>query len=471
MKPSKLRRHLETKHREHATKCTEFFKNKEQELGQSRKIIKKTAIGSFKENALKASYEVSMLIAKAGKPHTIAEELIVPAAKAMVSAMVGEKAAKDLDLVPLSNNTVKRRIDKIYKFERNIIEDLLFCRYLIHATAEEVFSTFNEFLTSNGIQWSKCIGISTDGARAMSGRLTGLVARIREINSSVVWHHCCIHRESLATKKMPEELKKVLNESVKIVNLIKARSLNSRLFEQLCQSMDSDHRQLLLHIEVRWLLRGRVLSRVFELRDEIRVFFTELESPFALDERLHDYTWLAMLAYVADIFTHLNVLNLSMQGVGITIFNVEDKIEAMIKKLDLWARRLSQRNFDSFRNLTTFLESADDELAKEVLDFFIQHLQDMRCSFRQYFPLPDESKNWIKDPFSLDIDNLMGLTSAEENGLIEISTDSALKLQFKENYLVEDFSTVKIDFYAMGHIPNITGAIDGTHIAFIPPSK
>ncbi|XP_078503770.1 zinc finger BED domain-containing protein 5-like [Lissotriton helveticus] len=452
-------------------KSIEFFKNKEQELLKSRKIIRKTATGSVNENALKASYEVSMLIAKAGKPHTIAEELIVPAAKAMVTAMVGEKAAKDLHLEPLSNNTVKKRIDNIsdnikeqlierickslhyslqvdettdiankshllcyvrYDFEGNIIEDLLFCRYLIHTTAEEVFNCFDDFLTSNGIQWSKCIGISTDGTRAMSGRLTGLVARIREINPSVVWHHCCIHRESLATKKIPEELKKVLNESVKIVNFIKARSLNSRLFEQLCQSMDSDHHQLLLHTDVRWLSRGRVLSRLFELRDEIRVFFTELESPFPLHERLHDYTWLAMLAYMADIFTHLNALNLSMQGVGITIFNVEDKIEAMIKKLEVWTRRLSQRNFDSFQNLKTFLESADDELSNKVLEMFIQHIQDMRCSFRQYFPLPDESKNWIKDPFNVDIDNLMGLTASEENGLIEISTDSALKLQFKE---------------------------------------
>ncbi|KAJ1186107.1 hypothetical protein NDU88_002891 [Pleurodeles waltl] len=100
MKPSKLRRHLETRHKEHATKYTEFLKNKEQELRQSRKIIKKTATGSFKKNALKASYEVLMLIAKAGKPHSIVDELIVPAAKAMVSAKVGEKAANDLDLVP-----------------------------------------------------------------------------------------------------------------------------------------------------------------------------------------------------------------------------------------------------------------------------------------------------------------------------------------------------------------------------------
>jgi hypothetical protein len=119
------------------------------------------------------------------------------------------------------------------EFEGKIIEDLLFCRSLIHNTAEEVYNSLNEFLTSSGIQWSKCVGISTYVARTMSGRLTGLIARIRENNPSVTWHHCCIHREYLATKKMPEELKKVLNESVKIVKFIKARSLNSRLFEKM----------------------------------------------------------------------------------------------------------------------------------------------------------------------------------------------------------------------------------------------
>jgi hypothetical protein len=72
MKPSKLRRHLESKHKEHATKSIDFFTNKEQELRQSRKLIKKITTGSCNENAVKASYEVSMLIAKAGKPHKIA---------------------------------------------------------------------------------------------------------------------------------------------------------------------------------------------------------------------------------------------------------------------------------------------------------------------------------------------------------------------------------------------------------------
>jgi hypothetical protein len=53
-------------------------------------------------------------------------------------------------------------------------------------------------------------------------------------------------------------------------------------------------------------------------------------------------------------------------------------------------------------------------LSNKVLEFFTQHLQDLRCSFREYFPLRDESKNWIKDPFNVDIDILTGLTAAEK---------------------------------------------------------
>jgi hypothetical protein len=58
----------------------------------------------------------------------------------------------------------------------------------------------------------------------------------------------------------------------------------------------------------------------------------------------------------------------------------------------------------------------------------------------------DESKNWIKDPFFVDIDKLMGLTAADENGLIEISTDSSLKRQFKENSLANFWLHARTDY-------------------------
>jgi hypothetical protein len=45
--------------------------------------------------------------------HTIAEELILPAAADMMSIMICESAGKLLSKVPLSNNTINRRIQHI----------------------------------------------------------------------------------------------------------------------------------------------------------------------------------------------------------------------------------------------------------------------------------------------------------------------------------------------------------------------
>ena len=60
-----------------------------------------------------ASFKVAYRITKCKKPHTIAEELVLPAALDLVSTMIGESAAEKLKPVPLSNNTICRRIDKI----------------------------------------------------------------------------------------------------------------------------------------------------------------------------------------------------------------------------------------------------------------------------------------------------------------------------------------------------------------------
>lgn len=46
-------------------------------------------------------HHVSLLIAKAKKPHTIGEELIMPCAKKMVSLMIGEDMVSKLAIIPL----------------------------------------------------------------------------------------------------------------------------------------------------------------------------------------------------------------------------------------------------------------------------------------------------------------------------------------------------------------------------------
>ena len=118
-------------------------------------------------------------------------------------------------------------------------------------------------------------GIRTDGAAVCTGFRSGAVKRIQKKAPNAKWTHCFLHRDALAAKKLSPELHEILNFVVECVNLIKARPLNQRLFSPLCADMDADHEALLLHTEVRWLSRGRVLKRVFELREQIAFFLRQ----------------------------------------------------------------------------------------------------------------------------------------------------------------------------------------------------
>ena len=62
---------------------------------------------------LRASHEVSLIIAKAKAPHTAGEKLIKPSSVKMAQILLGRNEAKRIYSVPLSNNTVNNRIADI----------------------------------------------------------------------------------------------------------------------------------------------------------------------------------------------------------------------------------------------------------------------------------------------------------------------------------------------------------------------
>ncbi len=369
MKPGKMQRHLETKHPSFIEKPIDFFRRKEKELQGQKHMIAQQAKITY--NALEASYEVAYLIAQTKKPHKIGETLIKPAAVAMCRAMHGEKIANELMTVPLSNDTVARRvhdiakdiksqlIDRIngkkyalqvdestdvsnsaqllafikYTFDGKLHEDMLFCSALEGTcTGSDIFTKLDTKIKEMELSWDNCVGVCTDDAGAMVGKNKGLKAKVLEVAPHVKFTHCIIHRESLASKTLDSELNSVLKCAIKIVNHIKSRPVNSRLLATLCNEMGSQHEALLFHTEVRWLSRGKALGRLYELREEVHSLLKDSKLEFA--HCLTDPAWLSKLAYLACIFERLNMLNLSLQGPNTNILTMNDKVDAFMKKLE-----------------------------------------------------------------------------------------------------------------------------------------
>ena len=189
--------------------------------------------------------------------------------------------------LPLNESTDASGLAQLLVFVRYIAsgkleEDLLKCALLLGTCpGEDVFSAVDTRLKNDGLSWEQCISICTNGAGAMAGKHKGFLARVLQVAPLINFTHCIIHRENLECKTLDPDLKSVLDAAIKIVNFIKSRPLQTRLFTTLCDEMGSHHKSLLFHSEVRWLSRGKVLTRLYELRDEVYFFLMDKDNELA----------------------------------------------------------------------------------------------------------------------------------------------------------------------------------------------
>uniref|UniRef100_K7FP96 DUF4371 domain-containing protein n=1 Tax=Pelodiscus sinensis TaxID=13735 RepID=K7FP96_PELSI len=466
--PAKLRRHFETNHPEYKDKDISFFKQKLESLEKSKLFMSKIA-KSDNENATEAPYKVSYRISLTEEAHTIGESLIKPCAKDIVMCMLDQESSKKVEAVPLSNNTVTRHIHDLaaeiekelifrlhlcdayalqldkstdfaglavllvfvhYDFNSSIEEDLLLCEFLqTNTTGENIFNCINNFMKTHQISWEKCVDVCSDGAKAMVGTVAGAVTRIKNVAPNCTSSHCVLHR----LKNISPSLKCVLDEAVQIINYIKTRPLQSRLFKIMCEDMGSQYTALLLHTEVRRLSQGKVLVRLFELRHEFSANL--MDHKFQLSDRLTDFLWLSRVAYLADIFTKLNEVNLSLQGKNVNIFNAKDKILSLSRKLQFWISSVG----DCLPTLNDFLEENGYKLDEDIRSDIADHLRDLYTNIIKYFPNINDNNNWIRNPLSLTEKPVSFSTQDYEN-LIEIASDGQLIQKFKEVSLITFWS-------------------------------
>ena len=143
--------------------------------------------------------------------------------------------------IPLSNNTVARRINMMatdvenslrgilrttefslqidestlpgnealllayvgFIQEGKLVEEMLFARRLVtYSKGESIFKVVESFFQEKEIPLRNIIGCATDGAPAMVGRHRGFISHMKSVVPELFAIHCVVHREHLVAKHL-----------------------------------------------------------------------------------------------------------------------------------------------------------------------------------------------------------------------------------------------------------------------------
>ncbi|XP_014481742.1 PREDICTED: SCAN domain-containing protein 3-like [Dinoponera quadriceps] len=186
MKPSRLQNHLNKVHSNKKDKNVIYFQDLKKKYTVQPTISKLFSEASKQDDdGLRASYNISLLIAKTGKLHTIGEDLILP--------------ALDESTLP-TNEALLLSYVRFIKDEK-ICQELLFSRNLeTDAKGETIFNKLEKFCDVKESPLNNITSATTDGAPAMTGRYKGFITYLKNKVPGVLAVHCVIHRQHLVAR-------------------------------------------------------------------------------------------------------------------------------------------------------------------------------------------------------------------------------------------------------------------------------
>ncbi|XP_033969485.1 protein FAM200A-like [Trematomus bernacchii] len=306
-----------------------------------------------------------------------------------------------------------------------------------HTTGDVIFTKLEELFRLHSLSFERVNLIVTDGAPAMVGKHRGLVSRLKEHAPQMHGLHCLIH-QSVLCAKLSGELKEVMDKVMRVINFVRGTSSTQhRLFRQLvAESEEATHDDLLLHNDVRWLSKGKALDRFCALLDEVKAFLRLSKIRAAADHLalLGDEKLMSNVAFLADIFGHLNQLNLQLQGRGKTIVDMVEKLESFTRKLQLFESDISTGRLLHF---STLKSQALGQVTELMVDFIKQLRANFTSRFEDY-SIPKDIIAFVRDPLTV---RPSGDFTSQAKQMIPSLDEAALEMEliaFQTSSLVSD---------------------------------
>ncbi|KFD51387.1 hypothetical protein M513_07792 [Trichuris suis] len=369
-------------HPDKADKDISYFQSLRDRLSKQQLRNMLSSTSRVEDDCLRASYNISLLIAKSGKAHTIGEELLLPVVSEVLNTVLHRPSADVILKIPLSNDTVQRRIDEMAKDVEDALCSILrktqFSLQLDESTlpgnepcfwhtelvtdtkGESTFLILKDFFAEKDIPLTNIMSVATDGAPSMTGSHRGFIAYLKQIVPDILAIHCVIHRQHLVAKRLSARL-----------------NCSLQLFRQLCQQNDEEYNRLLLYTEVRWLSKGDCLSRFYSLFETVLEFFEKHD--VSLGENLKKFQ--SDTAYLCDLYSKFNEMNLLLQGDDLNLIRTKAVVCAFHSKLLLFKRNFARGESSQFPNL--YEMERRQKIQDEDVEEYCHHLELLHRDFSE----------------------------------------------------------------------------------------
>ena len=135
--------------------------------------------------------------------------------------------------------------------------------------------------------------------------------------------------------------------------------------------------------EVRWISRGRLLKRFFDLRDEIKYLRNRRESRWP--------SWmmnfLNNLDFLADVTEHLDQLNTKIQGANQIFSHMYDHVRSFARKLAMFCPQQETFDFTHFPFISILSPASTEAYVSTITDLweeFTRRFQDFSTHSIQF---------------------------------------------------------------------------------------
>lgn len=295
--------------------------------------------------------------------------------------------------------------------------------------AETIYTHLKATASDKGIDVKKIMFLGSDGASVMTGRKSGVSARLSGDQPFLVNIHCMAHKLALCTSHAADSvnyLKKHREILTNIFYYFKHSSLRTANLSKIVDVLDDKKLKIKEIHAVRWFAFYSALEAVFHTWGSLVTYFEQekqSESGGAakgIHSQLTQFEFVAVTYLLMDIMPILTKLSLSFQKKNIDIAVVQPLIQSTISQLEYLT--------ENDGPYMTMLNSAVTENHLEIKNHIISmtknkatHFKSIRAEFIQqvisqlHRRFPEHDTSVIR---ALAILGMKGITFVEKDKLL-----------------------------------------------------